>query len=62
MKITFSSEDPTAEQVIASLFLIIQRLRNNLFHGIKEAKFLSEQEKNFKMANQAIAKFLDETN
>jgi len=61
IKGTLESEDPTAEQVIASLFLIVQRLRNNLFHGIKEANYLSEQEINFQMANQAIARFLEET-
>jgi len=61
LKITLASEDPTAEQVIGSLFLIIQRLRNNLFHGIKEARFLSEQERNFTVANEAIATFLENT-
>jgi hypothetical protein len=44
-----------------ALFKIIHRLRDNLFHGIKEVKEIEFQESNFMMANKAIAKYLELT-
>jgi hypothetical protein len=50
---------PNNEQLISSLFLIIQRLRNNIFHGLKEIEVLEVQEPNFNVANKAIITFLE---
>lgn len=44
---------------IISLFIIIERLRNNLFHGIKLMSTMHEQENNFKHANSALKKLLN---
>jgi hypothetical protein len=55
----FINQNPTNEELISSLFLIIQRLRNNIFHGLKEPRNFEEQELNFKIANKAIATILN---
>lgn len=44
---------------ISSIFIIIYRLRNNLFHGIKWEDELKGQMKNFEYANIALMHALD---
>jgi hypothetical protein len=58
---TFRNPTPSNEELISSLFLVIQRLRNNIFHGLKEISTLEIQEPNFNIANKAIATFLELT-
>lgn len=48
-----------SEEIISSLFLVIQRLRNNIFHGLKDPATFENQEPNFNIANKAIATFLN---
>lgn len=45
-------EDPIAQA--AATLLIIYRLRNNLFHGVKWAAGLHDQQGNFEHANQVL--------
>ena len=59
VKNCFQNNNPTDEEAISSLFLVIQRLRNNIFHGLKEIEVLEVQEPNFKNANAAIVTFLE---
>lgn len=47
-----------SDQVL-SLLIIVYRLRNNLFHGLKEVWGLYGQEENFSHANQLLAKIID---
>lgn len=49
--------DQASEQVTA-LFIIILRLRNNLFHGLKWAYGISGQLENFNCANRSLQKAL----
>lgn len=52
-----SSSDPTA--VIQCLLLVVWRLRNNLFHGMKDLSHLTDQNENFEHANKILTSFLD---
>jgi hypothetical protein len=45
--------------IVIALLLIIYRLRNNLFHGVKWGDELREQEQNFKNANQVLMRALE---
>lgn len=54
-----NSESQDNDGEIIALFYIIRRLRNNLFHGMKEANNLESQEINFRHANSFIKKILD---
>ena len=45
------SPEPTNEEKLQSLLYIAFRLRNNLFHGIKNVEELYKQNKNFKQIN-----------
>ncbi|MDP1641519.1 MAG: hypothetical protein Q8L59_04995 [Phenylobacterium sp.] len=48
-----------AESVMAAVLLIIYRLRNNLFHGLKWQYGLADQEGNFRHANRVLMEVLD---
>lgn len=52
-------EDSSGKLTIKALLLIVLRLRNNLFHGIKNTYELKLQDENFNIANQIIAKYLE---
>jgi len=52
-----ADNDPTHR--VAVLFIIIYRLRNNLFHGMKWAYKLAGQRENFENANQALMSAVD---
>lgn len=43
---------------VNALMLIVYRLRNNLFHGIKEVEFLDDQMENLDMASRVLATIL----
>jgi hypothetical protein len=48
-----------AGDVVIALLLIVYRLRNNLFHGMKWGDELREQEANFKNANEVLMRALE---
>ncbi len=52
-----SSSEPT--EVIQCLLLVVWRLRNNLFHGMKGLSHLTGQNENFEHANNVLARFLE---
>ncbi|GMV31013.1 MAG: hypothetical protein AMXMBFR59_31380 [Rhodanobacteraceae bacterium] len=47
-----SEQNPV--EILAGLFLVIYRLRNNLFHGPKWAYGIQDQRRNFTIANQVL--------
>ena len=47
-------DNPDIKQILEALLLIAFRLRNNLFHGIKEVERLYEQNENFSKINQML--------
>jgi hypothetical protein len=54
-----SGASHNAGDVMIALLLIVYRLRNNLFHGVKWGDELREQEANFKNANQVLMRALE---
>jgi len=46
------------DKLLACTFIIL-RLRNNLFHGIKEMTGIVDQDKTFYFANQILKKIID---
>jgi hypothetical protein len=54
-----SGHSRSADDVVAALLLIVARLRNNLFHGVKWEDGIREQEKNFINANQILMLAMD---
>ncbi len=46
---------------VLALFYIVYRLRNNLFHGVKNVATLKSQIDNFNVANETLATVLDLT-
>jgi hypothetical protein len=51
-------DDPA--DVISAIFLVVYRLRNNLFHGSKWAYELHDQLENFNHANDILMKAFDQ--
>lgn len=51
---------PSSIDVVKVLLIIVYRLRNNLFHGLKEVPRIYEQEENFRHANMVIKSFLED--
>jgi len=47
---------------IKILILLVSRIRNNMFHGIKEISSLNNQENLFHLANEFLALILEENN
>lgn len=54
-----AEERGDAESVVAAVLLIIYRLRNNLFHGLKWQYGLADQEGNFRHANEVLMEVLE---
>ncbi|WP_428156271.1 hypothetical protein [Brevundimonas sp.] len=54
-----TEERDDAESVVAAVLLIIYRLRNNLFHGLKWQYGLADQEGNFRHANEVLMEVLE---
>lgn len=48
----------TASQLLATM-IIVYRLRNNLFHGLKTVDMLNDQAANLDMASKALASILE---
>jgi hypothetical protein len=49
-----SGRENTPQDVVAALLLIVYRLRNNLFHGIKWAYGIKDQEENFRHGSNVL--------
>lgn len=47
------------DEVVCALLLIVYRLRNNLFHGVKWAYGIREQLANFQNANEVLMRVLE---
>lgn len=54
-----AEERGDAESIVAAVLLIIYRLRNNLFHGLKWQYGLADQEGNFRHANEVLMEVLE---
>ncbi len=52
-------ENPTQQEKIQALLYIAFRLRNNLYHGIKNVSRLYEQNENFRQINTLIMSIID---
>lgn len=53
------SETTNNVDIISALLIIVYRLRNNLFHGLKWQYDIQEQYSNFDMSNQLLIKALE---
>lgn len=58
---TFTAENPTKSNKAKSVFLVIHRFRNNLFHGRKNPETLSIYEQPFKAINKFLINFIETT-
>ena len=54
MKQVLRGENNNHADSVAGLLIVIYRLRNNLFHGIKWAYGIQGQRNNFEQANAAL--------
>jgi hypothetical protein len=59
VKSVLEKEEEDSCSILLALLIIIYRLRNNLFHGIKPIRELKEQNINFEVANRLLANILD---
>lgn len=59
VKKVVKGENTNDADCIAALLIIVYRLRNNLFHGVKWAYGLRDQLENFTNANNAIMAALE---
>lgn len=55
---TLLSENPTMQELGFALLVIIYRLRNNLFHGLKSFDQLNDQAENLNRAAEGLAAFM----
>ena len=51
--------EATAIEIVKALLIIVFRLRNNLFHGIKWAYEMRDQQRNFENAIAVLTRVLD---
>lgn len=51
--------EATAIEIVTALLIIVFRLRNNLFHGIKWAYEMRDQQRNFENAIAVLTRVLD---
>lgn len=54
------SDNPSKQNIIKALLIIVYRLRNNLFHGKKSMKALNSQIDNFKITNKLLAMVIEQ--
>lgn len=54
-------ENPSKTEKLQSIFLIVYRYRNNLFHGMKNPKQLNLYKDQFDVINQFLTFFIDQT-
>ncbi len=59
VRAVLSGENVDPADSVAALLIVVYRLRNNLFHGIKWAYELKDQLANFNHANSALMSALD---
>lgn len=57
----FTEENPTKVNKTKSVFLVIHRFRNNLFHGRKNPETLNIYEQPFKEINKFLIHFIETT-
>lgn len=53
-----SGKAAAPEEIVAAILLVVYRLRNNLFHGVKWAYGIKDQLDNFAHANEALMQVL----
>lgn len=58
---TFTANEPTKIDKIKTVFLIVHRFRNNLFHGRKNPETLNIYEQPFKEINKFLIHFIETT-
>ncbi|OYY86196.1 MAG: hypothetical protein B7Y46_06395 [Acidovorax sp. 28-64-14] len=58
MESVLSADLAPPEDEMLALMIIVYRLRNNLFHGLKSFEMLNEQVKNLDNASRCIAAVL----
>ncbi|CAG2148303.1 hypothetical protein [Cupriavidus numazuensis] len=54
-----SGQTNSSDDIVSALLLIVYRLRNNLFHGMKWAYGIREQLANFQNANEVLMRVLE---
>lgn len=59
VKAVLSGDNSDPVDVVSVLLIVIYRLRNNLFHGLKWADELQDQLENFSHANTALMTAMD---
>ena len=57
---TLMSEENNEKDILKALTLIIYRLRNNLFHGVKKTELLKSQIENFQVTNYLLSKLIED--
>lgn len=57
----FTSVNPSKEDKTKSIFLVIHRFRNNLFHGRKDPETLNIYKEPFIVINQFLINFIENT-
>lgn len=58
---TFTSDTPTKSDKLKTVFLVMHRFRNNLFHGRKNPETLNIYEQPFKEINKFLIHFIETT-
>lgn len=51
--------DTDPNNIILAIAIIVYRLRNNLFHGLKEMQYIDQQNRNFEIANSFLTTLID---
>ena len=59
VEVVLLGNEQTPTEVIKALLIITFRLRNNLFHGLKWAHEMRDQQSNFEQATSVLTKVLD---
>ena len=59
VEVVLLGNEQTPTEVIKALLIITFRLRNNLFHGLKWAYEMRDQQSNFEQATSVLTKVLD---
>jgi hypothetical protein len=58
LMVILTNRTPTDKERTIAILLIVARLRNNLFHGIKQVASLNLQSENLEMATKALGEML----
>ena len=57
----FTNANPSKEEKVKSIFLVVHRFRNNLFHGRKNPSTLNIYEEPFIVINKFLLNFIENT-